>query len=331
MPGSIAGTHFLVGPLTLNIGTLPAGKAITITFQATVAAPFPVATTCQVTREGTVSGSNFSSVSTDDPDVAGSSDPTVTLIQVAPTISCPANINVNAAPGQSSANVPFAATTTGCPIPTITYKIGATMITSPHLFPAGTTTVDATASNGNAPDATCSFTVAVNQLPVAGTDTIERNAKEDVKVKVATLLLNDTDADNDPLSITGVTSPTPGGATVVLNGNWVYYTRNGTAADSFTYTLSDGRGGIVVGTVNVNIKDTDAQSRDLLDITVDGGGAHIRSDGIPGRSYTIQFSNNANGPWQDLGTTAADTEGIYTFDDPAGTPQRFYRSVFRDP
>jgi hypothetical protein len=57
------------------------------------------------------------------------------------------------------------------PAPTVVYKIGATVITSPHTFPVGTTTVNCTASNGTLPNANCSFTVTVqdNQPPVINT------------------------------------------------------------------------------------------------------------------------------------------------------------------
>ena len=80
---------------------------------------------------------------------------------VPPTVTCPANITVPNTPGQCSASVTFMATATGTPTPTIEYKIGATTITSPHVFPVGTTTVDVTAQNSGG-TATCSFTVTVN-------------------------------------------------------------------------------------------------------------------------------------------------------------------------
>jgi len=47
----------------VNIGVLPAGKSITITFNATINDPFP-AGVCQVSNQGTVSGSNFATVQT---------------------------------------------------------------------------------------------------------------------------------------------------------------------------------------------------------------------------------------------------------------------------
>ncbi len=65
--------------VNVNVGTLPAGKSITIIYDVMVNDPLPPATT-QVSQQGTVSGSNFSNVLTDDPKVGGAADPTVTLL-----------------------------------------------------------------------------------------------------------------------------------------------------------------------------------------------------------------------------------------------------------
>ncbi|HEV7346676.1 Ig-like domain-containing protein, partial [Telluribacter sp.] len=144
--------------------TLPAGKSVTIKFKVTINSSIP-AGTCTVSNQGTVSGSNFipATLLTDDPGVGGSSDPTVTPIISAPVITAAQN-NIITDPdnGVCTATESFAVTVVGCPSPTITYKIGNDVITSPHTFPSGTTTVSVTVSNGNAPDATSSFTVTVN-------------------------------------------------------------------------------------------------------------------------------------------------------------------------
>ena len=68
----------------LSIGTLPAGESVTITFRATVDDPFSGG--AQVCNQGTVSGTNFSSVLTDDPSVGGSADATCTPIDL-PSVS----------------------------------------------------------------------------------------------------------------------------------------------------------------------------------------------------------------------------------------------------
>lgn len=80
---------------------------------------------------------------------------------VAPVISCPQNITVSNAPGLCSQSVSFAATATGDPAPAITYRIGNTAITSPHVFPVGTTNVTADAINGGG-YSSCTFMVTVN-------------------------------------------------------------------------------------------------------------------------------------------------------------------------
>ncbi len=81
---------------------------------------------------------------------------TIVVSGLAPSISCPANITVNNAPNQCGANVNFTATeTTGIPASTITYSPA-----SGSMFPVGTTTVTATATNPVG-TSVCTFTVTV--------------------------------------------------------------------------------------------------------------------------------------------------------------------------
>jgi hypothetical protein len=72
--------------LTWNIGTLPAGGSVTITFEVVVDNPFTGAM-AQVSNQGTVTADGGISVLTDDPDVAGPNNPTVTLVAVPPNLS----------------------------------------------------------------------------------------------------------------------------------------------------------------------------------------------------------------------------------------------------
>src|SRR5262249_16228754 len=70
--------------VTVNIGTLRAGKSVTIKFQVTVNSPpnLTLLNPARVRNQGTVSGSNFASVLTDDPAVGGASDPTDTPVDL---------------------------------------------------------------------------------------------------------------------------------------------------------------------------------------------------------------------------------------------------------
>jgi hypothetical protein len=83
-------------------------------------------------------------------------------------ITCPADTSVNTDAGLCSASVTFGAVAhAGTPAPVFYYRIGNTAITSPHVFPLGTTIVIATALNSAGYDS-CSFKVTVvdAQAPV---------------------------------------------------------------------------------------------------------------------------------------------------------------------
>jgi hypothetical protein len=89
-----------------SIGTLAAGKTVHIQFQVTVNSPYLGGDF--VSNQGTVSGSNFSNVLTDDPAVGGANDPTTTPILQTPTVSV-ANSQV-AEPSSGSTNMLFTVT-----------------------------------------------------------------------------------------------------------------------------------------------------------------------------------------------------------------------------
>ncbi|MEO6393855.1 MAG: FG-GAP-like repeat-containing protein, partial [Pyrinomonadaceae bacterium] len=77
--------------INIAIGTLPAGKSLTVVFKATLS---PSLGYSQVSNQGTISGSNFANVLTDDPGVAGAANPTVTQI-AAPDLTATKTNNVS--------------------------------------------------------------------------------------------------------------------------------------------------------------------------------------------------------------------------------------------
>ncbi|HEX8501244.1 MAG TPA: Ig-like domain-containing protein [Pyrinomonadaceae bacterium] len=77
-PGAPNGTG--VGVTNFNIGTLPANDSVTITFQVVID---PTISATQISNQGQVSGSNFSTVVTDDTETVGvPNDATVTPVNV---------------------------------------------------------------------------------------------------------------------------------------------------------------------------------------------------------------------------------------------------------
>jgi uncharacterized repeat protein (TIGR01451 family) len=108
--------------ISKNLGLVPAGKTVTITYQVTIADPAAVS---QISTQGTVSGGNFANKLTDDPDTAATNDATVTLIdKLDSSVAVTANPTTSAA-GQ---NVTFTATVTrasgtgGTPSGTVQFK-----------------------------------------------------------------------------------------------------------------------------------------------------------------------------------------------------------------
>ena len=171
----------------------------------------------------------------------------------------------------------------------------------------------------------------INTPPVAGPYTAERDPTNGVKVSVGTLLSNCSDSDGDPISFLGVSAASAHGGTVVSNAGWVYYTPapGFTNSDTFTYTISDGWGAPVTGTVTLNIRIDNGPSSNLTISDLGNGSYAVRGDGIPGRSYRIQFADTAQPTnWVTLGPASADAYGIFQYIDSNGSSQRFYRSVY---
>ena len=139
------------------------------------------------------------------------------------------------------------------------------------------------------------------------------------------------DADSDTFDFT-VSSNSVNGATIMVSGGWVFYTPAAgfTNADSFTYTIADGRGGRAVATVTVAIAADNAPSQNLV-ITAPGNNTfRIDGSGIPGRTYRLQFSDLTNPfDWQDIaaGSLTADSFGKFEYTDTTEATMRFYRSV----
>lgn len=123
------------------------------------------------------------------------------------------------------------------------------------VIPAGglvdTFTYTASDSAGNISNAaTVTVTITANQPPVAVNDSATVDPGGSVTVPV---LANDSDPENDPLTLAMGTASTQGTASCTASD--CSYTANAgaTGTDSFTYTISDGHNPPVTGTVNITI------------------------------------------------------------------------------
>ena|GEM_PF-3193082 len=177
---------------------------------------------------------------------------------------------------------------------------GTTSITyDPNNGFAGTDniTFSITDIQGNSFTNSVAISIA-NVLPVANIDTVSitRNSSNNT----ISVLSNDTDAGNDTLTITAVStsanstmSITPGGGTLTYTPNTNYI-----GLDSFTYTISDGNGGTQTGTLNIEVKSlwcsTSAgvpatEGCQISGIKLDGGAQTSLAVSGAGASFTLEF------------------------------------------
>ena len=89
MPGSVTTSQGTVDgedPVAVTVGEIAGGEAsATITFRVTIDAPLP-AGVVDVVNQGTATSAELPPVLTDDPDLGGAADPTVTMVTAAPEL-----------------------------------------------------------------------------------------------------------------------------------------------------------------------------------------------------------------------------------------------------
>lgn len=137
---------------------------------------------------------------------------------------------------------------------------------------------------------------AQNRGPVAVDDSASTSAGAPVTIDV---LANDTDADGDALSITGVTQPAAGVAEIV--GTGVRYTPSGAGTQTFSYTISDGHGGSATAQVSVTI------GAALLALSIDDLSAGEGDDGTHTESFLVTLSAPSASTTSVLFSTVAGT------------------------
>ena len=130
-----------------------------------------------------------------------------------------------------------------------------------------------------------------NTAPEAVNDEVTAQSATELSVDV---LANDSDADDDTLEITDVTTPENGTATI--DGTAILYTSSDgfTGTDAFTYTVSDGEAEASAD-VAVTVQDTVSISGKVVDSPIANATVTVT---IGGETYT----------------TTADAEGAYTLD-----------------
>jgi hypothetical protein len=181
---------------------------------------------------------------------------------------------------------------------TVVINADGTVTYTPNDGFTGEDTFTYTISDGNGGEDTATVTVTVeaaaNNAPDAIDDVETTGFETPVQIDV---LGNDTDPDNDDLTVTEVTDGANGTVVINADGTVTYTPNDGfSGEDTFTYTISDGNGGEDTATVTVTVEPAQNQAPDAVD--------DARSL-FPGETETINvLANDSDANGDDLTITA---------------------------
>ena len=213
----------------------------------------------------------------------------------------------------------------------------ATLSGTPAAGATGNYPLTITANNGISPNATQNFSLVLNRPPTVSAASLGATQNTSVQVSVAKLLAYASDADGDPLSVASVSTVSAQNGTLLLSApgstGTITYTpaSNFVGSDSFTYVVSDGRGGTVTGTVNVTVSSANDHTLNVVSITKTAATVTVVYAGIPGDTYQPQYAPTLDGgPWTSDGpplTAGSNGQFIYVDTTQPQPTQRFYRAI----
>ncbi len=155
---------------------------------------------------------------------------------------------------------------------TLTLNADGTFSYTPDADYHGTDTFAYRINDGTTDSANATATIDVNTPANAVDDSYSTSMNSQLSVDAATgVLANDTDANDDSLSVTVVTQPSHGSLALNTDGSFVYTPTSGYHGDdSFTYTVDDGYGASAEATATINVNAVPTVVDDAYSLDEDG-------------------------------------------------------------
>jgi VCBS repeat-containing protein len=181
----------------------------------------------------------------------------------------------------------------------------------------GTDSFTITVSDGKGGTVTATITIQVNeppnQVPTIQAQDLQKTTLKNTSVSGAVV---GTDADGDALTYTKGADPSNGSVVVNTDGSWIYTPATGyTGTDSFTITVSDGKGGTATATIVIQVNELpnqaptiqaqDLQKTTLKNTSVSGAVIAIDTDGD-----TLTYTKGTN---PSHGTLVVNGNGAWTY------------------
>ena len=172
-----------------------------------------------------------------------------------------------------------------------------------------------TVSDGNGGTDTATVTITVNEendAPVANDDSATTDEDTSVNIDV---LGNDTDVDGDDLTVDSFTDPSNGVLVEENDGTFTYSPdADFNGSDSFTYSVSDGKGGTDTATVTITVNpvndgpvanDDSANTDEDTSVNID---VLLNDTDVDGDDLTVDsFTDPSNG------TLVEENDGTFTY------------------
>ena len=175
--------------------------------------------------------------------------------------------------------------------------------------------------------------IVTNHPPeVTNEYSVTRNAGLGLHIAITNILNQVTDADGDPVSLTGYSVTFTNLVTLSSNANYLTYPNTTNVIDRFSYTVSDGYGGMATGYVNVSILNGFIAGTPIVGqfATNSVAGAYtVKYYGVIGYQYVVQRSTNLSS-WENLVTNTMPTNPPASYTDTTPpTPTAYYRVAWK--
>ena len=259
----------------------------------------------------------------------GKGGPTVLVLSSANPSGFKAGVMFTAVlPANATGSVNFL--TNGVALSANSLSSGSAASTATTFLPRGTNTVTVQyAGDGNYFGSTNNLSdgqIVTNHPPAAVVLTVQRTAGLKLHILWSDVVTNWSDADGDPVTLTGINLATTNNVNLLTNSMQILYTNGPNVNDQITYALSDGLGGTNTGVINVVINPfVSGQQSGIVSIV--GNSTTVQFYGIPTYTYLTQRSTNLVN-WVNIATNIVPATGLIivtdTFGDLGGTPASAY-------